>query len=99
MDSINPFSITPCESNEIRQVGKLLFWGSDPTTQPETSSLYYKWKGFFDAFLVSVDRRTGSMLHLPFEGGLFEQPSKTMSVFTAIQSVFFEKLQEDLKVK
>jgi hypothetical protein len=99
LDYIRPFQVTPCQASEIRQVAKLLLWGDDPTSQPETEGLYYKWKWFFDVFLVSVDRRTGSLLHLPFSGGLFEQPSKTMSVLTTIQSVFFEKLQEDLKVK
>lgn len=45
-------------------------------------------------FLFSVDRRTGSFLHLPFSGGAAIQPSKTMSALIAIQNVFFEKLNE-----
>ena len=98
MDDLSPFQVKSIEEREIRQVGKLLFYNADPTSQPETESLYYKWKSFFSMFLVSVDRRTGSMLHLPFEGGLFEQPAKTLSVLTAIQSVFFEKLEDDLRI-
>lgn len=98
MDDFCPFQVSSIEEREIKQVGKLLFWNADPTSQPETEGLYYKWKWFFTLFLVSVDRRTGSMLHLPFEGGLFEQPSKTLSVLTAIQSVFFEKLEDDLRI-
>lgn len=45
-------------------------------------------------FLFSVDRRTGSFLHLPFTGGTAVQPSKTMSALIAIQNIFFEKLNE-----
>lgn len=49
-------------------------------------------------FLFSVDRRTGSFLHLPFSGGSGEQPVKTMSALMAIQNVFFEKLNEQPQI-
>ncbi len=69
-------------------------------TQEETRESYTKWKTFFDYFLFSVDRRTGSFLHLPFSGGSFEQPVKTMAVLQIMQGVFFEKMEEDIgKIK
>ena len=76
----------------------MLFWGCDPLEQPETKALFIKWRIFFDMFLFSVDRRTGSFLHLPFSGGSAEQPVKTMSALMAIQNVFFEKLNEQPQI-
>jgi hypothetical protein len=37
------------------------------------------------------------LLRLPFEGGAFEQPAKTMSVITFIQSLYIEKLEYENK--
>lgn len=95
MDDKHPFSITEEEKSELRNVSRLLFWGQDPQQQPETNLLYHKWRLFFDIFLQSIDRRTGSFLHLPFLGGTCEQPSKTMVVLSVLQSVYLEKLNED----
>lgn len=50
----------------------------------------------FDMFLQSVDRRTGSLLHLPFSGGVMEQPAKTMTIYNIMQNCFFKKLKADL---
>jgi hypothetical protein len=52
---------------------------------------------FFDAFLICRDARYGNLLHLPFEGGVFEQPAKTMNVITYIQSLYIEKLEYENK--
>jgi uncharacterized protein YbgA (DUF1722 family) len=44
-----------------------------------------------------VDVRYGNLLHLPFSGGVAEQPAKTMTVLNHLQSIFREKLDEDQK--
>lgn len=59
---------------------------------PETEVSYRKWSYFFRLFNQSVDYRTGSLLHLPFSGGLLDQPSRTMTILTTIQEVFLSKL-------
>lgn len=64
---------------------------------PELQEWYIKWHPFLNSFLQSVDRRTGSLLHLPFNGGLFEQPSKTMTIFTIMQEMYFVHLADELK--
>lgn len=97
MDVFNPFSVTPAEESEIRQLARFIFNGANPTEQPELAEIYYKWKLYFEIFLQSVDRRTGSYIHLPFAGGLMEQPAKTMSALGVMQSEFFEKLAKDIK--
>jgi hypothetical protein len=75
----------------------LLFWGANPLYQEETKDTFLRWKVFFDAFLISRDARYGNLLHLPFGGGVFEQPSKTMNVITFIQSLYIEKLEYENK--
>jgi hypothetical protein len=44
-----------------------------------------------------VDSRYGNLLHFPFEGGIAEQPSKTMDIFSFLQSLYREKLDDDNK--
>jgi hypothetical protein len=88
----HPFSSTPQERRELRQCAKLLFWGSNPAYQDETKEIFKKWTIFFDVFLWCRDARYGNLLHLPFSGGAFEQPAKTMSILTYIQSIYLEKL-------
>ena len=97
MDRIYSFSCSPVEESEIRQLARFLFNGANPTEQPELAEIYYKWKLLFEVFLQSVDRRTGSYLHLPFAGGILDQPAKTMSVLGVMQAEFFEKLSKDIK--
>jgi hypothetical protein len=95
MVQVNPFSVAPEEAGEIRQCARLLFKGANPAHQNETREAYQKWKYFFDVFVMSRDARYGNLLHLPFEGGVFEQPSKTMDAIMLIQSVYIEHLKEE----
>jgi hypothetical protein len=44
-----------------------------------------------------VDVRYGNFLHLPFSGGVAEQPGKTMEILKYIQSLFREKIVKDQK--
>ena len=74
-----------------------MFYGGNPSAFPETEKLVLKWNPFFNIFLQSVDKRTGSFLHLPFEGGLFNQPSKTMTILMIMQGLYCEKLSDEMK--
>ena len=56
-----------------------------------------KWEPLIKAFLNCVDRRTGSLLNLPFEGGYFDQPSKVMTIFTMLEGLFLEQLKAEIK--
>lgn len=53
-----------------------------------------RWMALINAFLAAVDRKTGSLLHLPVAGGALEQPYKTMQVFQLLQGVFGEELKK-----
>lgn len=64
---------------------------------PETKEWYLKWNPFLNIFLQSVDRRTGSLLHLPFSTGAFEQPAKTMTILTTMQEEYFKHLADEMK--
>mgnify|MGYP007112523856 FL=1 len=43
------------------------------------------------------DARYGNLLHLPFEGGVLDQPAKTMAVYGVIQAIYCDKLVEDME--
>ena len=43
------------------------------------------------------DARYGNLLHLPFVGGVLEQPAKTMAVYGVIQAIYCDKLMEDME--
>lgn len=47
------------------------------------------------AAVQSFDRETGGLLHLPYQGGVLEQPLRTMQAFEVVQVVFGEKLKEE----
>lgn len=97
MDEQYTFCRSSTEEREIRQVCKLLFSGSDPLSMPETRELYWKYKTIIDMFLISVDRRTGNIIHLPFNTDLYNQPAKTMSFFRLLQDLFIETIKESIK--
>jgi len=46
-------------------------------------------------FIVCRDARYGNLLHLPFAGGVYDQPCKTMDVLEQIRANFLEKLTDD----
>lgn len=97
MVKLYPFSASLDERHEIRQVGQILFSGGDATAFPETADLLIKWNPFFQVFLQSVDRKSGTLLHLPFPGGVFEQPAKTMTVLMLMQEEYLRQITDALK--
>ena len=94
-----PFSASPDERREIKQVAKIIFSGGDALAFPETKEWMLKWNLYFNLFLQSVDRRTGSLLHLPSDGGLINQPSKTMTILMIMQEVYMQNLADSIKRK
>lgn len=74
-----------------------MFRGGNPMAFEETAEWCVKWSALIQMFCQSVDRRTGSFLHLPFSGGVLEQPSKTMTIFRVLQEEFSKVLTESLK--
>lgn len=95
--SKTPFTISNIETREIRQVAKMLFSGSDPLSQPETRTLFWKYKTILEMFLICIDKRTGNLIHLPFDTDLYYQPAKTMSFFRLLQNIYCENLKLSLK--
>ena len=87
-------SIQKKSRREIRDVGKILLWGGNPLADEEITTLYNKWRFFFDTFLTIVDRKNGNWMHLPFNVSASEQPYTTMQVLEAIRSLYFERLEE-----
>lgn len=63
----------------------------------EIEGYYRKWQLFFKIFYTCIDRKNGSLLHLPFSGGVLEQPSKTMEVIRYLQSLWIEKIADEYK--
>jgi hypothetical protein len=59
--------------------------------------MYRKWELWFDLFDVMIDVRYGNFLHLPFSGGVAEQPVKTMAILSYIQSLFRKKIADEQK--
>lgn len=48
-------------------------------------------------FLSAVDRETGSLLHLPRSGGIMDQPYREMQVFSYMQGLFVEAINDHIK--
>jgi hypothetical protein len=94
---LNPFRIKAEERKEIRQVALIYFDGGNPAAMEETAERWQKSKKFFEIFAVCKDARYGNLLHLPFSGGVYEQPAKTMNVIEEIQNAYIEKLAEKMK--
>jgi hypothetical protein len=44
-------------------------------------------------FLRGIDKENGNYLHLPVDGGLDDQPSKTMEAFDVLQNVWVEHIK------
>ena len=47
-------------------------------------------------FLTCVDRETGSLSVMPYQGGFLQQPHKTMQAIEIIQGRFRERLNEEI---
>lgn len=99
MASKHPFSTTPQERTEIRNLFKVVSSGGDPGGVPELKDAHRKYKILFDVFEVCVDARYGNFLHLPFSGGVMDQGAKTMECLSYIRSLFREKTADDMRRK
>lgn len=97
MGEIAPFSED--ERREIRNVSRVVFWGGDPTGDPDLAPLHVKWEPIFQLFLHCVDRRYGNYLLFPAAGGALDQPYKLMRAFDVMRDIFTEKIREDEKRK
>lgn len=73
----------------------IYFKGGNCYADPEIKESFLKWQNFFELFIQSVDARYGNLLHLPFSGGVFEQPCKTMKVFEELRHLYQEHLKEE----
>jgi hypothetical protein len=94
---ILPFSGTPGEKAEIRNLFRVLSSGGDPNGHPELKGVYRKHKILFDIFDICVDVRYGNFLHLPFPGSVLEQGAKTMDMLKYIQYLYRQKIAEEEK--
>ncbi len=56
-----------------------------------------RWGGVIEMFLASVDREHGSILHLPYPGGVLQQPRRTLQVWRFLQSVYTEAIRNHLE--
>jgi hypothetical protein len=92
-----PFFIAPGERTELRNLCKVIFSGGNPDGYPELRDILKKYKTIFAIFNVIIDVRYGNFIHLPFEGGAADQPSKTMECLGLMQFLFREKKAEEDK--
>lgn len=92
MDARHPFS-SP-DRWEVRQVALIIFNGG--MLDREVEGYAKKWAVFFKLFYTAIERKTGSFLHLPFEGGVMEQPAKTMEILRYLQSLWIEKIASEM---
>ena len=92
MDARHPFS--EADRWEVRQVALILFNGGMPDREIE--GYLKKWSLIFKLFYTAVDRKTGSLLHLPFSGGIMDQPAKTMEILRYLQSLWIEKIADEM---
>jgi len=49
-------------------------------------------------FFLSTDKEHGSLLHLPYDGPLMEQPAKTRAVIELMQNIFVAHHNKRAKV-
>lgn len=57
-----------------------------------------KWVVYItDIFLPLISSENGDFIHLPFEGGLMEQPYMTMSCLRLLQLNYRKYLSESMK--
>jgi hypothetical protein len=97
LDGRPPFQQSPQERIEIRNLFKVISSGGNPLNHPETKHIFPKYKTIFDIFDFCIDVRYGNMIHLPFNGGALDQPSKTMDILKYLQFLFRQKIADDEK--
>lgn len=90
MAGVAPFD--EADRAEIKRVARSVFNGHGIPYEMEGDAK--RWATMIQAFLTSVDRENGSLLHLPYSGGILEQPYKTMMLFGLLQSIFLEEIEK-----
>lgn len=58
-----------------------------------------KWGMMIRQFLLCVNHENATIEHLPYEGGIMEQPYKTMQVFELLQSLFIKQIRKEQNKK
>jgi len=61
---------------------------------PEIYEECEEWIYLVTSFLGSIDLKTGSYLHFPFDGGYFDQPYVTMTLWEECRQEYFLALKE-----
>jgi hypothetical protein len=95
VDGKNPFSISPGEQRDLRNLFKIISTGGNPYSYPELKDVYNQYKTIFDIFDICIDTRYGNIINLPFSGGIVDQGSKTMEMIRYLQSLFRKKIIQD----
>lgn len=60
----------------------------------DTAEMHHRWGYLARLFFLSIDKEHGSLLHLPYDVGLMDQPAKTLAVFEMMQGVFVEHVNK-----
>lgn len=45
---------------------------------------------------MALDYKTGSFLHMPYDGGLMKQPYRTMKIWQIVQGCFIEHVGKEI---
>jgi|GEM_PF-5285312 len=80
MEWTKPGKLTDADRKQLRQEARAVFDGH------EAPSTRYAFE--IAAFKATCARESGDMLHLPIEGGAFEQPEKAMEIVIIIQEEY-----------
>jgi hypothetical protein len=91
MGGLPPFSEE--ERASIERAAQTLIWGENVTGPVQED--VERWNAVIKLYLSVVDSENGAMHVLPYEGGLLNQPWRTMQVFEVIQSKFQQRLKEE----
>lgn len=54
-----------------------------------------RWGMLVNAFLIAVNPMSGAIQHLPFDGGVLDQPSRTMGIWRLMQAEFIAAMPKD----
>lgn len=92
-----PFFLSKREERELKDCAQIFFKGGNPAQDSELKEVWNKWWVVFSHFMLCIDARYGNFLHLPFSGGVMEQPMKTTACFQILQNEFRKKLDSEQK--
>lgn len=90
-----PFYLTESDKRELRDISQVFFEGGHPDRDPEIKTIWSKWKIYFESFMLIIDARYGNLLHLPYSGGILEQPYREAYIYLELQGNFREHLQKE----